>query len=931
MFSWVEMAAFRTCVLLWVFVGARAEKTIFDSDSLTVVDPSTVNNAADYADPASCGSKLYSMAAEKDKNMAVNIRVADFNKGGADYFRAHPSVTLCLQRVFSKVYEVTREKLKIDIGYEKISATSGYTPDDKKNYLSSGCGAVISYRTSGVISEITNAALSLCPVIFEQNQRDIGIYVDSSSVFLFMTGDITSTPVYQGGGLTLTSAQALVNKGLVPKRIPDCSKFPTVTSGSHYPAGKSDPSSVVGVVDEAVLPSMDTDVRRLAQYIGTDVDFTGCMAYPGNGLSNRCPIRVMSPRLFNVLLNLKAYTNKVDLGGTGGKITVEEAWNEGSDPDSLRAEGRMIKVKLSSGNNAANLEKLSRLAICAKADHVSNMGTYIVISSKKMKGRTESSINFPRATLVSVEPPASKTEMYALPTEMADEEDQYPLFDSNGRLDLIVSQGATLSKFIAKDTQFRYLRLAPAIAQCYSKLVYNENKWLNASDPPVDIEIVRAFMSNEEQKSLIQSSDERYNTHTLGQALELRYASTVVNGTTVYNNVRLIKKVVDICGPVFNTYGFNMNLGLYPTSVYVSMDEDQFLFWSNSESLIPQGYTEQTFDLYLEARRESALQSRIVDPDDITEACTDPDVPQRQHINYKYKEPKVIQRKKRRRRQTADACIPSDVTDFCTSTLKNREVVVEELWTLLSKNKHIYHEPESEVEEALKGCLLACGTCLEGSIYEKKLEHCSNLIHWMPFDLMNNQKDMTNFFARDNIETFALACEGSGHCLLRAPIFSILAPSVKLRYRPDPDRSVIEDLYSSEENPSPLLSLLEELYAISATGITKFWVKDEKEISSMKLALRAALMYNPDVSEVHVYVTKANSKSPVQGEVEKYVKEFAQSGCPSYTREILAPFRILDPPHSVRKRSAFNLRKESEEIMTASLRREMDDFAKEAP
>lgn len=29
-----------------------------------------------------------------------------------------------------------------------------------------------------------------------------------------MTGDITSTPVYQGGGLTLTSAQALVNKGL---------------------------------------------------------------------------------------------------------------------------------------------------------------------------------------------------------------------------------------------------------------------------------------------------------------------------------------------------------------------------------------------------------------------------------------------------------------------------------------------------------------------------------------------------------------------------------------------------------------------------------------------------------------------------------------------------------------------------------------------
>lgn len=168
---------------------------------------------------------------------------------------------------------------------------------------------------------------------------------------------------------------------------------------------------------------------------------------------------------------------------------------------------------------------------------------------------------------------------------------------------------------------------------------------------------------------------------------------------------------------------------------------------------------------------------------------------------------------------------------------------------------------------------------------------------------------------------------------------------MKLRYRPDPARSVIEDLYSSEENPSPMLSLLEELYAIHAIGVTKFWVKDEKEISSMKLALQvcfswkncsltiifqgnkykdhfnkkkmkngqnwtflhvfymyhcsqAALMYNPDVTEVHIYVTQSNSKSPVQGEVEKFVKEFAQGGCPTYTREILSPFRIMDPPHS---------------------------------
>lgn len=111
----------------------------------------------------------------------------------------------------------------------------------------------------------------------------------------------------------------------------------------------------------------------------------------------------------------------------------------------------------------------------------------------------------------------------------------------------------------------------------------------------------------------------------------------------------------------------------------------------------------------------NSTESRIVDPDDLKEACFEPDVPQRQHIRYKYKEPKAILRKRRRRRQTADTCVPSDSTAFCTSTLKHRQAVVDELWTLMSKNKHIYHEPESEVEDALKGCLLACGTCLEGT------------------------------------------------------------------------------------------------------------------------------------------------------------------------------------------------------------------------
>lgn len=43
---------------------------------------------------------------------------------------------------------------------------------------------------------------------------------------MFMTGDITTTPVYQGGGLTSTSAQALVNEGL-GEYLKSCSGFIT--------------------------------------------------------------------------------------------------------------------------------------------------------------------------------------------------------------------------------------------------------------------------------------------------------------------------------------------------------------------------------------------------------------------------------------------------------------------------------------------------------------------------------------------------------------------------------------------------------------------------------------------------------------------------------------------------------------------------------
>ena len=58
------------------------------------------------------------------------------------------------------------------------------------------------------------------------------------------------------------------------------------------------------------------------------------------------------------------------------------------------------------------------------------------------------------------------------------------------------------------------------------------------------------------------------------------------------------------------------------------------------------------------------------------------------------------------------------------------------------------------------------------------------------------------------------------------------------------------------------------------------------------------MMYNPNVTSVHVYVTNPMSKETVQGVVEAYARDMASQGCPFYTREILAPYEILDESHS---------------------------------
>jgi hypothetical protein len=61
-----------------------------------------------------------------------------------------------------------------------------------------------------------------------------------------------------------------------------------------------------------------------------------------------------------------------------------------------------------------------------------------------------------------------------------------------------------------------------------------------------------------------------------------------------------------------------------------------------------------------------------------------------------------------------------------------------------------------------------------GEYWEEKVEHCNNLLHWLPFELMNEAADVTNLYYRGNRGMKNYACHGARHCIDKAPLFAML-------------------------------------------------------------------------------------------------------------------------------------------------------------
>ncbi|XP_019614930.1 PREDICTED: uncharacterized protein LOC109462776 isoform X2 [Branchiostoma belcheri] len=929
MLLWKVCAAF---ALLATAAYAELLEVEFPSGEMfyPVGDPASLG--AELQDPKNTGSELYDSQGIENVPLSLNFEVSEFKSPTNRYFRAHPALMDCLQRTYN-VMRRDDETVEIAEGYR----TSADSPSDA--YLQSGAAAVIQLNQeeggAKTMQDLAAVVIEICVPIFQEVYGDIGLVLYSDKLHVRLQGAVDTGPHFSadsGASMDTAAFEAWalgqIDEAYEPIATPECEidedeeEVPTLASGGSWPAGET-VESACGTIDYPVTRNKVEDFKRLVQYPANNIVFeneersgawcgsaergrcvdcsTGIL---GSGLDDRCADRVMTKSMLDLLRKVQ---KMVKDEFTGVKLKVLEAWDEphagateGDQPaESLHFEGRAAKLTLTDGDTS-KLPQLAKNAICAGANFVEHKGDHIFVAVRKQLGFTPTFVDFPENTLISVRAPAELEMNYTLPDEDLSNNNNATmpmlLFDSDGKWGMNVGANVTVDDF--KDPDARYFRLNPVLVECYEALALRENKWKKHDEVYRNIKILEGYLTTEHQDDRFNMSDPRYDRHNLGWAMRVGYYGDQVDDPEVYTPLRLAKFAVIKCGPLFADNRKSIGVGMYNRSVFVDIRDDA-KFWVDEPDVLPVNVTAWDWADEMAMLLEYAIEGRIIEPDSLERACLFSDPTKPQSVDFQHRHSEAVQRRRRRRRQEPageEECIPTSDTEFCAETAPHRETEIAHIWQAVKK-KHLYRA-EADVKAALEGCFGACGTCLEGEIWEEKTLHCNNFLHWVNFDFLNSEPDITNFWARDNTDLKVHACRG--HCIVKAPIFSLLAPSTEELYRPDPTKSPQEQIYSMANNPLPVMDLMQAIYGMHANGRVEFYVEDEAEMQSLRASLKSVLVFNKNVTEV---IVNAVNFEDVEAIVQNLVFEWTKSSCPDDTREFITPFSVVAMPAGVSKRS----------------------------
>ncbi|XP_076459559.1 uncharacterized protein LOC143292830 isoform X2 [Babylonia areolata] len=902
-------------LILLQFWTANGEEVRFGSRLFTSI------NAADcpdtnYDDPKNTGSFLLNKEYPNQGQMtlSMDIQLRHYMSGNYKCFRAHPVFIDCVQSALSKLKSAGK-RVRVVSGY-RTPADIGTSTAEEDLFASAGTSLELQPLNNDPedLPVFAQYILRYCPAKLERIQRNLGIILKARTMHVFMGGP-SDLPVFRLDGFSQPSLPDLatfldlvrtsIDEGLeLNKRASNCSRFTPLTSGQMYPVNATSAEGTVGEMDIPVLRSNTEDFIRMVQYLGNSVTFDNdertagwcgnqttscvdCRDGPVDAtLGKRCTARMMTPRMSGFLTLLQKLTAET----LSDSVQVMQAWDEDyenhvASPSSLHREGRALLVKLTSGNTA-NLGTLSQLAMCAEADFVQHNGDHLFLAMQKQHGDTASEVEFPQASMVRVDPPFTKNYLFSLPSNFteADHAD-YPVLDSAGKETLQLAPHTILEQFLSSQT--RYFRMDPYVVECFSKLqgyfVKRED-----SDGPVTLDVVRGFMTTPDRDVHFTINDHRYVSSILGLSFEIR-PNTSLSSRNV-SLASLARLAVTLCTPVFQEKDEQqIGVGLYQDRVYVDM-RDSFLFWNPAGSFSSHVKSPAEFMTYMASLFEAASDSRVIDPDSPLEAEQLAEPMGRQSYTYRYRTPERILRSRNDTTVDDGECVPKTNTEFCQRSKPFRKWLVTKGWKEAVK-KHNYHDPD-EVKEAFESCFSLCGTCLSGSVYESKLEHCSNYIHWAPFE-MAPEGTAINLFPRERAAMRRCACQGGAHCIEDSALFLLLVNMFEDKFRPDPKNSVEEEMYPQTDNPSPVAELLNMLYATHHEGVANIWIHDDNDITSMRTTLEQLMVYNLNVTEVKIYVNETSTMDAVDTVLRNLFLEWTTSSSPLYTREYVAPYALL--------------------------------------
>ncbi|KAL8564023.1 hypothetical protein ACOMHN_024703 [Nucella lapillus] len=901
----------------WTAAQGRGEVR-FGSRLYTYLDPADCPDSV-YDDPKHTGSLLLNKEGYNQGQMtlSMDIQLVHYMHKGYKCFRAHPVFVNCMQKALSKL-KSDGTRARVVSGYRPPADVGSSTAEED---VFAAAGTVLEMKAMSGSSDdlvlIARYALRYCPVELERIQRNLGIILKASSVHVYMGGP-TDPPLFKLDGYSSSAVpnqaaftnivNAAMAEGLgelveLNKRASNCMRFTPLTSGQMYPVNATSAEGTVGSMDIPVVRSNTEDFTRMVQYLGATVTFDNnertaawcgtqtascvdCRNAPVDAtLAKRCTARMMTERMsafLTLLQKLTAETHPSD------SVRVMQAWDEDyanhvASTSSLHREGRALLVKLVSGNSGS-LGTLSQLAMCAQADFVQHNGDHLLIAMQKQHGSLAEGVEFPQASLVRVDPPASKNYLFHLPENFTETDHaEYPLLDSDGKETLQLAPHTTAGMFLSPQT--RYFRMNPYVVECFSKMqdyfVKREDE-----DGPVTLEIVRAFMTTPDRDLAYNVNDHPYVSAILGLSFEVRPNSSQSSQNVSLAN--LTRVAITQCTPIFQENEQEIGVGLYNDRVYVDMRDD-FTFWNPSGSFARPSKSSVEFKAYITDLFEAANDSRLIEPDSPMEAKMLVEPTLRQSLKYRYVTPERILRG-RNAAPEAGECVPKTTTAYCTRSQSFRQKAVNEGWKEAIK-KHIYQDP-ALVKEAFEKCFGTCGTCLSGSVFDTKMEHCSNFLHWSPFDMAPDGTAI-NLFPREQAAMRRCACQGGAHCIEDSALFLLLVNMFEAKFRPTEGNSVEEDLFPQTDNPSPVAELLNQLYATHHEGVAKIWIQDDNDITSMKLTLEKLMVYNPNVTEVRIYVNETSTEDAVDAVLRNLIMEWTTSMSPTHTREYVAPYSLF--------------------------------------